>query len=172
MIVFRHVPKGRPFLWESDRQPAGRWHAAGEGPVHYFADTPDGAWAEFLRHAEIEDEDELERIQRAIWAVEIDDQKLPTPRLPQNVLTGGRHTYSTCQAEARKLRQRGVKAMAVPSAALRAGSACGWQVKNGLRTGPFRDGRVIVCFQHVHAIGWLVGISTVPSYIVNLYQPL
>ena len=39
-----------PFLWESSAQPAGRWHGSGEGPCHYFADTPYGAWAELLRH--------------------------------------------------------------------------------------------------------------------------
>src|SRR5262245_40501368 len=53
MILFRQVDARFPFLWEDARQPAGRWHAAGDGPAHYFADTPDGAWAEFLRHEEI-----------------------------------------------------------------------------------------------------------------------
>jgi len=173
MIVFRHAPKGRPFLWESDQQPAARWHGDGEGPVHYFADTPDGAWAEFLRHAEIEDEEELATIRRAIWAIEIGNKELPTPKLPHNVLTGGKQTYSACQSAARHLRQRGVSAIVVPSAALRPGGAQGWQIKNGLQPGPNKDGRVIVYFQKPpKAIGWLVGVSTVPSYITEIYRPI
>ena len=43
MILFRHADPRRPFFWESSVQPAGRWHAAGDGPVQYLADTPDGA---------------------------------------------------------------------------------------------------------------------------------
>ena len=45
MIGFRHTDPRYPlFLWEEGRsQPAGRWHAAGDGPAHYFSDTADGA---------------------------------------------------------------------------------------------------------------------------------
>ena len=53
MIVYRHADTRLPFLWESSGQPAARWHADDEGPVQYFSETPDGAWAEFLRHEEI-----------------------------------------------------------------------------------------------------------------------
>ena len=52
MIVFRQADPRYPFLWSDVSQPAARWHAVGEGPAHYFADTPDGAWAELLRHEE------------------------------------------------------------------------------------------------------------------------
>ena len=50
MVVFRQVDARYPHLWETAAQRPGRWHATGEGPAHYFADTPDGAWAELLRH--------------------------------------------------------------------------------------------------------------------------
>jgi hypothetical protein len=46
-------------LWEAASQPAARWHADGEGPAQYLADTPVGAWAEFLRHEGITDEADL-----------------------------------------------------------------------------------------------------------------
>ena len=59
MIVFRQADPRYPFLWESPDQPAGRWHGPGEGPAHYFSDTPVGAWAELLRH-----EDHGSRISR------------------------------------------------------------------------------------------------------------
>ena len=54
-----------PFLWEGAGQPPARWHGDGEGPVHYLTDTPDGAWAEFLRHEEIRDPQDLETVTRA-----------------------------------------------------------------------------------------------------------
>ena len=41
-IGFRHADHRYPFLWESNAQSAGRWHADGEGPVQYLADTPTG----------------------------------------------------------------------------------------------------------------------------------
>ena len=53
MILFRHADPRFPFLWETADQPGARWHGDREGPAHYFADTPDGAWAEFLRLEEI-----------------------------------------------------------------------------------------------------------------------
>src|SRR5207237_7071664 len=71
MMGFRQVDARYPFLWEDHRQPAGRWHADGDGPAHYFSDTPDGAWAEFLRHEEITDAADLSTIRRQIWAVDI-----------------------------------------------------------------------------------------------------
>ena len=69
MIAFRQVDRRYPFLWEDASQPAARWHADGEGPAHYFADTPDGAWAELLRHEEIIDQDDLRTIRRQMWAI-------------------------------------------------------------------------------------------------------
>ena len=33
MIAFRQVDARYPFLWDDASQPAGRWHAEGEGPA-------------------------------------------------------------------------------------------------------------------------------------------
>ena len=65
MIVYRHADPRFPFLWEGNDQPPARWHGQGEGPVQYFADTPDGAWAEFLRHEGIRADAELVNLRRA-----------------------------------------------------------------------------------------------------------
>jgi hypothetical protein len=66
VIVYRHADTRLPFLWESSEQPAARWHGDGEGPVQYFSATPDGAWAEFLRHEEITEPSDLEGVRRAM----------------------------------------------------------------------------------------------------------
>lgn len=107
MIVYRHADPRFRFLWEGIDQPPGRWHGPGEGPVQYFADTPDGAWAEFLRHEGISEESDLVNVRRALWAIELpDDLHTDAPRLSHPVLTGGIATYRACQEEARLLRAR------------------------------------------------------------------
>ena len=78
MIAFRHADPRFPFLWEDSFQPAGRWNTPGQ-LTHYFADTPDGAWAEFLRHEEISDPADLLTVRRALWAVEVRDEPAARP---------------------------------------------------------------------------------------------
>ena len=163
MIGFRHADPRYPFLWEDPAQPAARWHADGEGPVHYFSDTPDGAWAEFLRHEEITAAEDLTTIRRALWAIELGDVPSVEPDLPSEVLTGGRETYRACQAEAGRLRARGVRGLRAPSAALRPGAARGWRVDGGLQPAEARDGRVIVLFgRRPDLVGWPAAIEGRP----------
>ena len=149
MIAFRQVDGRYPLLWHSAAQPAGRWHGEGEGPAHYFADSPDGAWAEFLRHEEITDEADLITIRRQIWAVEIGAAPHVGVPVPVETLAGGPSTYAACQQEARRLRAAGVERLAAPSAALNPGA---------------RDGVVIVVFgPSAEMVGWLAADAARPS---------
>jgi len=164
MIVFRQTDARYPFLWESANQPAGRWHSDGEGPAHYFADTPAGAWAEFLRHEEITDPDDLHTIRRQIWAVDVGDEPATPVQLRIADLTGGPETYARCQQEAHRLRKRGARRLVAPSAALVPGGAQGTIVRNGPRPAPSRDGNVIVLFEAPHTlVGWVVADVAQPS---------
>lgn len=163
MIAFRQTDARYPFLWEGRDQPAGRWHGEGEGPAHYFADTPHGAWAEFLRHEEITEAEDLATIHRQIWAVEIGDDPAAAVKLPIDVLTGGFDTYGRCQEESRRLRARGAGRLIAPSAALMPDGATGLVVNNGPRPAAPRDGRVIVVFGPPHAmVGWMVANASRP----------
>ena len=119
MIAFRHADPRFPFLREDSAQPAGRWNAAGE-PTHYFYDTPDGAWAEFLRHEEIDDPRDMLTIRRALWAVEIGEPPSLTPDLPSDVLFGGPQSWSACTRFAREHRPV-ANGITAPSAALHPG---------------------------------------------------
>lgn len=157
MICYRNCDRRWPFLWEISDQPAARWNAAGDGPAQYLADTPYGAWAEFLRHEEIRDEIDLMGVSRALWAVDVDVADAATPRLPKDVMTGNVSTYAACQAEARGLRDDGVRELQAPSAALRAGQASGYRVEIGFQKGPLADGVVYVLFgARPEVVGWLV----------------
>jgi hypothetical protein len=163
VIVFRQVDARYPFLWEDATQPAGRWHADGEGPVHYFADTPDGAWAEFLRHEEITDPDDLSTIRRQIWAVDIGDAPLQRVELPEAVLTGGRDTYSSCQQEARVMRDRGISRVVAVTAALMSGGARAMRVDGGVRVAEPQDGETVVIFGTPSDLrGWIAGNDAAP----------
>lgn len=163
MIVFRQVDARFPFLWEATSQPAGRWHATGEGPAHYFADTPDGAWAEFLRHEEITEPADLATIRRQIWVVDIGDARAEQVNLPIEVATGGYDTYAPCQEEARRLRAGGARRLIAPSAALQRGAARGTLVRNGVHHTPPRDGLVIVVFGSPAAlVGWVAAAEARP----------
>ena len=156
MIVYRHADPRFPFLWESGDQPPARWHGPGEGPVQYFADTPDGAWAEFLRHEGIVDESELMNVRRALWAVQLPDGlSLDAPHLPQPLLTGGLESYEACRKEARRLRAKGAKALKALSAALLPGGARGWKVDGGLHPAAEREGFTLAIFgARPDLVGW------------------
>lgn len=179
MIGYRHVDPRYPLLWESREQPPARWHGEDEGPASYFADTPHGAWAEFLRHEAITDERDLPGIRRSLWAVEIPDHQLDDaarPLLPAEVATGGLDTYAACQAAARRLRRRhpGLRCLVAPSAALFPGEAAGWHVDEDLRSGAPRDGVVVVLYgRQPDLIGWsAVHLGMPDPRILPLVRPL
>lgn len=147
MIVFRNTDVDVPFFWDSDHQPAARWHASGEGPAQYTSTTPDASWAEFLRHQGIKDADDLAGIERSMWAVEIpDDEPTGSPALPIAALTGDLTSYPACQAEATRLRASGVSRLVATSAAVLPGTPSGWVSGSDLRPAPARDEFTVVLF--------------------------
>lgn len=162
MIVFRHADSRFPFLQEDASQSAGRWNAAGE-LTHYFSDTPDGAWAEFLRHEEIDDPQDILTIRRALWAIEIRQPPTLKPDLPHEVMTGGPETWSACRQFAHGSR-RTANGITAPSAALNPGGAHGWTVDGGFKPGPARNGMTYVLFGHrPDLVGWAATIEGRPS---------
>lgn len=155
MIGYRHADPRYPFLWETRRQPAGRWHDMGDGPVHYLASTPDAAWAELLRHEEVTDPEDVATIRRAMWVVEVPDDTLPAARLPLRVLRGDEASYEACRREARRLRSTGAPGLRAPSAAVVSTTGSGHRVEDGLRTGPRRPEETMVLFgPRPDLIGW------------------
>lgn len=157
MILYRHNDNRFPFLWEDPSQPAARWHRFGDGPAQYFADTPGGAWAEFLRHEEITEEADLGGVTRALWTVEVGDPDTVEPELPGAVIRGGHDTYAACQDEAARLRGEGATVLSARSAALLDGGATGRRVDLGVREGPTADGVNFVFFgRRPDLVGWLV----------------
>lgn len=146
---FRNADGRHPFFWDSDRQPPARWHGPGDGPAQYLSNTPDGAWAEFLRHEEITDPADLDGIRRTIWAVELDLEKesIAEPELADDTLSGGRESHEQCQEEARRIRAAGASSLIAPSAALLPGAARGQRTRGQvLVEAEGRDGATLVLF--------------------------
>lgn len=163
-----------PFLWQSDQQPPARWHGAGEGPANYFADTPVGAWAEFLRHEGITDAADLAGVRRSLWVVELPDDTYAEPKLPMRTLTGGLDSYAACQAEATRLRAAGATRLEAPAAALKPGTARGWTAAPAIApAAEARDGRVWVLFGACDAVGWpAVVAGSPPEDVLPLVRAL
>jgi hypothetical protein len=165
-VAFRHGDPRLPFFWEYADQPAARWHADGDGPVQYLADTPDGAWAEFLRQEEIVDPADLAGVRRRIWAIELPDTiwGAAVPELPSHVLHGGPETYPRCRLEARRLRAAGADALRAPSAAVLPGGARGQLTQGGLVEAPERDGVVWALFGARDDLrGWAASDAGAPT---------
>ena len=163
MIAFRHADIRLPFLWEGASQPAVRWNAANQ-LTHYFSDTPDGAWAEFLRYEESIDPQDLLTIRRALWAVDIGDAPLPRAPLPLDTLTGGQESWPDCQRWVDGQRAKGVRGIAAPSAALVGGGAHGWRVDGGLKPYPYKAGMAFVLFgPRSDLIGWVAAADGRPG---------
>lgn len=166
VMTFRHGDPRFPFLWGSAAQPAARWHGPAEGPVQYLADTPDGAWAEFLRHEAITDPLDLPGVRRRLWVVEFDRtaETERHARLAPAICTGDLTSYPACQQEARKARADGVSCLRAPSAALRPGAARGQVTDGTLREAAERDGVVWILFgQRPLARGWAAVDVGAPS---------
>lgn len=146
---FRHADARYAPLRGDPGQPPARWHGPGEGPVQYLADTPEGAWAEFVRHEAITDAADLAGVARNLWAVAVDEsaETIRDTMLVDRVLLGGPRTYRRCQREARALRSAGATALRARQAALLDGAACGQLTVGGrLRDAPPRDGVSLVLF--------------------------
>ena len=155
MIAYRHADRRFPFLWEGSGQPPARWNEAGDPPTQYLSDTPDGAWAEFVRHEEIVDVGDLAGVRRALWAVDLGDQALTRVALEHASVTGGASSYPTCRAEARRRRLRSDAGFLALSAALEPGGAAGWRVEGGLQPARARDGLTVVLFgERPDLVGW------------------
>ncbi len=137
-----------------------------------LCDTADGAWAEFLRHEEITEPDDLAGIERSLWAVAPTDESVSRPRLPAKVQVGDEHL--PCQAEARRMRSAGATALRAAQAALIPGGARGQRTDGGLQEGNARDGETLVLFERRPSLtGWrIVDAGRPPTRILPLVRHL
>jgi hypothetical protein len=109
-----------------------------------------------LRHEGIEDEDDLEDIDRWLWAVEVAEPLVAaSPDVGSRLLNGGMETYETCQRAARRLRAEGHDALIAPSSAVFE-SPSGFTSAAGLVPGPvLREQTVVLFGPRPELVGWI-----------------
>ena len=117
--------------------------------MNYFADTPTGAWVEFLLHEGIAGPEDLVGVRRSLWAVELPEGRYASPKLPPVQTEGGLSTYDACQAEAERLRIAGAKQIEATSAALVHGGEHGWLSRGGGTEPKISEGLLFLRKQHV-----------------------
>lgn len=122
-LGFRVCDRRYPFLWETPGQRAGRWNRAGDQPVHYLASTPLVAWAEWVRHQEIQEPEDLAGIAASLWAVLIPaawgSHDLPAVALPLQTVLGITPEDELARlALVAELKRGGALGLRAPSAAL------------------------------------------------------
>lgn len=122
-LGFRVCDRRYPFLWHRPGQATGRWNRGGDQPVHYLASTPTVAWAEWIRHQEIHEPDDLTGIAAALWAVLIPahwgNQDLQAvPMAIDQVLDTTTAGQAARLALVDQLKQQGAQGLLAPTAAL------------------------------------------------------
>lgn len=164
MNLYRTTHPYYPFIWDSDQQPPARWHEEGEGYVHYFATTPEGAWAEMLRHEEITDPDDLKGLsERAMWVVQLSEAPSDAPDLDEATLTGDQDTYGICRENARRIRARGSAGFITPTAALERGAAVQYTVSDGLQLAQVASSVVVLFGPRPDLTAQLAGTGRPPE---------
>ncbi|MEA2676206.1 MAG: hypothetical protein QOJ81_347, partial [Chloroflexota bacterium] len=94
-------------------------------------------------------------VSRSLWAVELPDEPLAAPGLPDATLVGGTASYPSCREEAGRARATGAKGLIAPSAALDRRTGSGYRTDAGLRAGPRREESVVVLFgARPDLVGW------------------
>ena len=122
-LGFRVCDRRYPFLWSKPGQPGGRWNRPGDPPLHYLASSPLVAWADWLRHQEIQDPEDLEGVAAALWAVLIPPdwgwERLPLVDLPETVvLAEGAKALDQRRAAITLLQRQDAQGLQAPTAAL------------------------------------------------------
>ena len=122
-LGFRVCDRRYPFLWQTAGQQTGRWNLAGDDPVHVLAISPTVAWAEWIRHQEIEDPADLAGVAAALWAVLIpeawSDQDLQPVNLSIDLVLGTIPAAKDARlALVDQLKSQGAQGLMAPSAAL------------------------------------------------------
>jgi RES domain-containing protein len=124
VTAYRLATYATPLRTVAARQ-AARYHTKDDSsPTQYLCLHPLGPFAEFLRAHDLQRADQMAQISQRVWALRVDltgVQHVGFDDAAQQGLDAGdlvADDYSACQQLASRLRRRGVRGMAVPSAAL------------------------------------------------------
>jgi len=124
LVAFRWTDYDVPF-WARENSLDGRWNYGGHDSTQYWSLTPEAAWAELIRHENLQSEDDLDLVRKPFWIARIPSLGLVDLRQPD---IRERHEvteddlidddWTVCQELAVSLRQGASRGVIAASAAL------------------------------------------------------
>jgi hypothetical protein len=123
-VAFRWSDYDVP-LWTRPNTSPLRWNRAFEEATQYLSLSPEGSWAELIRAEGLRTAEELELVSMPMWILRVREtaiadystfEKAQSAGFPPQALVD--EDYERCQAEGRRLRERGFRGVLAPSAAL------------------------------------------------------
>lgn len=123
LTAFRWSSYDVPF-WGRSNSRDGRWNYADVHSTQYWSLTPDAAWAELIRHENLQTEEELDEVRMPFWVCRVPTAMLVDLRQShtreQHQITDDElidQDWGACQRLAVKLRDQ-CRGVIAPSAAL------------------------------------------------------
>lgn len=123
-VAFRYADYDTP-LWVRPNTEHGRWHLARTEPTQYLCSSPDGCWADLIRHENLRTEMDVALVRMPLWVVKINEERIAdystfekaeAAGFPPDALVD--EDWGRCQAEGERLRRRGFRGVQCPAAAL------------------------------------------------------
>lgn len=123
-VAFRYSDYDTP-LWARPNTEDGRWHLARTDPTQYLCLSPDGCWADLMRHEDLRTEIDVTLVRMPLWVLKLSEERIAdystfdkaeTAEFPPDALVD--EDWQRCQAEAERLKNLGYRGVLAPAAAL------------------------------------------------------
>lgn len=123
-VAFRYSDYDTP-LWARPNTEDGRWHLARTDPTQYLCLSPDGCWADLMRHEDLRTEIDVALVRMPLWVLKLSEERIAdystfdkaeTAGFPPDALVD--EDWQRCQAEASRLKDLGYRGVLAPAAAL------------------------------------------------------
>ncbi len=123
-VAFRYADYDTP-LWVRANTEPGRWHFARTEPTQYLCLSPDGCWADLIRHENLRSEIDVALVRMPLWVLKINEERIADYRSFEKAEAAGfppdaliDEDWERCQAEAERLKDLGFRGVLSPAAAL------------------------------------------------------
>jgi hypothetical protein len=123
-VAFRYSDYDTP-LWVRPNTEDGRWHVARTEPTQYLCLSPDGCWADLIRHETLQTEIDVALIRIPLWVLKINEERIADYSTFEKAEAAGfpphaliDEDWERCQVEAERLKGLGFRGVLSPAAAL------------------------------------------------------
>jgi len=160
-VAFRYADYDTP-LWSRPNTEDGRWNIGRTEATQYLSLSPDGSWADRIRHENLRTEIDVALIRMPLWVVKVSEERIADYGTFEKAEAAGFPTdalvdddWERCQAEVKRLKDLGFRGVLSPAAALPGDTA-------------------LTLFGGRYAVDWDEApglVSAVPAKIVTIGAP-